>query len=97
MPAIFVPIQVPQIAKPEIVHRTTNFQPCIWGDRFINYDSQQIVKHNITAILGGGFYTPLSIIIHICTLLLKKKNCLKLGTSVKCIENQASVKTMPLA
>ncbi|KAM5585250.1 (-)-alpha-pinene synthase-like [Rosa sericea] len=34
--------QVPQIAKPEIVRQTANFQPSIWGDQFINYDSQDI-------------------------------------------------------
>ncbi|XP_062023570.1 (-)-alpha-pinene synthase-like isoform X2 [Rosa rugosa] len=36
--------QVPQIAEPEIVRRTANFQPSIWGDQFINYDSQDITE-----------------------------------------------------
>ncbi|KAM5559429.1 hypothetical protein ABKV19_020869 [Rosa sericea] len=33
-------IQAPQTAKPEILRRTANYHPCIWGDQFINYDSQ---------------------------------------------------------
>ncbi|KAM1256514.1 hypothetical protein PS2_030420 [Malus domestica] len=32
-------------AKPEIVRPTANFPPSIWGDRFINYDSQDITTH----------------------------------------------------
>ncbi|XP_062005979.1 (-)-alpha-pinene synthase-like [Rosa rugosa] len=40
MPIISASFQVPQVAKPEIVRRTANFPPSIWGDRFINYDSQ---------------------------------------------------------
>ncbi|KAK9942566.1 hypothetical protein M0R45_008222 [Rubus argutus] len=34
--------QNPQIAKPKIVRRTANFQPSIWGDQFLKYDSQYI-------------------------------------------------------
>ncbi|KAL6146560.1 hypothetical protein ACLB2K_057238 [Fragaria x ananassa] len=33
---------VPQIAMPEIVRPIANFQPSIWGDQFLNYDSQDI-------------------------------------------------------
>ena len=25
------------IAKPEVVRRTANFKPSVWGDRFANY------------------------------------------------------------
>ncbi|KAM1041483.1 hypothetical protein ACFX13_031401 [Malus domestica] len=32
-------------AKPKIVRPTANFPPSIWGDRFINYDSQDITTH----------------------------------------------------
>ncbi|VVA40126.1 PREDICTED: (-)-germacrene D synthase [Prunus dulcis] len=37
----------PQNAKPdEIVRRTANFHPSIWGDQFINYDdSQDMITH----------------------------------------------------
>ncbi|XP_020416962.1 (-)-alpha-pinene synthase-like isoform X2 [Prunus persica] len=31
-------------AKPEIIRRTANFPPSIWGDRFLNYDSQDITN-----------------------------------------------------
>ncbi|KAL6213630.1 hypothetical protein ACLB2K_013077 [Fragaria x ananassa] len=33
---------VPQIAMPEIVRPIANFQPSIWGNQFLNYDSQDI-------------------------------------------------------
>lgn len=36
---------VPQIAMPEIVRPIANFQPSIWGDQFLNYDSQDIVMN----------------------------------------------------
>ncbi|KAK9921372.1 hypothetical protein M0R45_029883 [Rubus argutus] len=32
-------------AKPEIVRRTANFQPSVWGDRFANYDADDIITH----------------------------------------------------
>ncbi|KAL6283769.1 hypothetical protein ACE6H2_014698 [Prunus campanulata] len=32
-------------AKPEIIRRTANFPPSIWGDRFLNYDSQDIITN----------------------------------------------------
>ncbi|KAM5559431.1 (-)-alpha-pinene synthase-like [Rosa sericea] len=41
----FPSLQTPKIPQPDIVRRTANFQPSIWGDRFINYDSQD---NNIT-------------------------------------------------
>ncbi|PRQ45378.1 putative (-)-alpha-pinene synthase [Rosa chinensis] len=44
MPIISASFQVPQIAKLEIVRWTANFPPSIWGDRFINYDSQHTQK-----------------------------------------------------
>ena len=37
-------IQVPQTAKPEeIVCPLANFQPTVWGDQFINFDSQGLI------------------------------------------------------
>ncbi|KAL6218531.1 hypothetical protein ACLB2K_011741 [Fragaria x ananassa] len=39
-----LPSPVPQIAMPEIVRPIANFQPSIWGDQFLNYDSQDIVE-----------------------------------------------------
>ncbi|BBN68352.1 terpene synthase 21, partial [Prunus dulcis] len=32
-------------SKPEIIRRTANFPPSIWGDRFMNYDSQDIITN----------------------------------------------------
>uniref|UniRef100_A0A2N9HWR3 Terpene synthase metal-binding domain-containing protein n=1 Tax=Fagus sylvatica TaxID=28930 RepID=A0A2N9HWR3_FAGSY len=32
-----------QNAKPEVVRRTANFHPSIWGDRFLNYNSEDKV------------------------------------------------------
>ncbi|XP_021827711.1 (-)-alpha-pinene synthase-like isoform X2 [Prunus avium] len=32
-------------AKPEIIRRTANFPPSIWGDRFLNYDSQDVITN----------------------------------------------------
>ncbi|KAH0986813.1 hypothetical protein GBA52_013990 [Prunus armeniaca] len=42
-----MPIQVCAAAqsKPEIIRRTANFPPSIWGDWFMNYDSQDIIKN----------------------------------------------------
>ena len=38
--------QAPQTAKPEeIVRPLANFHPDIWGDQFINYDSQDMVRN----------------------------------------------------
>ncbi|XP_050365371.1 (-)-alpha-pinene synthase-like [Argentina anserina] len=34
--------EVPEMAKPEIVRPIANFQPSIWGDQFISYDSQDM-------------------------------------------------------
>ncbi|CAL2254430.1 unnamed protein product [Prunus armeniaca] len=31
--------------KPEIIRRTANFPPSIWGDRFLTYDSQDIITN----------------------------------------------------
>ncbi|XP_024164160.1 (-)-alpha-pinene synthase [Rosa chinensis] len=41
VPTSYESFPVPQIAKPEIIRRIANFQPSIWGDQFINYDSQK--------------------------------------------------------
>ena len=30
-------------AKPEIVRRTANFHPSVWGDRFDNYEADDTV------------------------------------------------------
>ncbi|KAI5333468.1 Hypothetical predicted protein [Prunus dulcis] len=32
-------------SKPEIIRRTANFPPSIWGDRLMNYDSQDIITN----------------------------------------------------
>ena len=43
-----------QNAKPEVVRQTANFLPSIWGDRFLNYNSEDKVnveKNNLVKIL----------------------------------------------
>ncbi|XP_021801445.1 (-)-alpha-pinene synthase-like [Prunus avium] len=38
-----------KIPKPDqIVRRTANYQPSIWGDQFINYDSEDIINYAVS-------------------------------------------------
>uniref|UniRef100_A0A2N9H530 Terpene synthase N-terminal domain-containing protein n=1 Tax=Fagus sylvatica TaxID=28930 RepID=A0A2N9H530_FAGSY len=41
-----------QNAKPEVVRRTANFHPSIWGDRFLNYNSEDkvILSHKVREV-----------------------------------------------
>lgn len=97
MPTISVSIQVLQIAKPEIVHWTNHAFGEIASSTMI--DSPIDCKTQYYNYIGRWFlHSTFPHFSHLHSPSKSKlKNCLKLGISVKCIENQACVKTMPLA
>lgn len=61
MPVQTIPAAESQInTKPEVVRRTANYEPSIWGDRFANY------AEDIVCI---GFITTTYICTHVLLII----------------------------